>query len=285
MKKLLASLAITAVFALCMNPVAYAQPDTEPATDETSEMTDTAAATDEAVVTEEVVEEEPVKEEAPAPEPVIEQEQSAHYVLKRYFIEGGYEFMSTVLICLILGLAFAIERIISLNLATTNTKKLLAGVEDNVRSGNIEGAKELCRSTRGPVASIFYQGLDRVDEGKDIVEKSVESYGSVQMGLLEKGLVWIALFIALAPMLGFMGTVIGMIQAFDKIAAVGDINPSLVADGIKVALLTTVFGLIVAIILQIFYNYIVSKIDGLVNDMEDASISFMDILVKNKAVK
>ena len=288
MKKLLASLAITAVFALCMNPVAFAQEgDAAPAT-ESTEMTGDSAATEDAAAEAPAVEETAPAEEpapAPAPEPVVEQDQSAHYVLKRYFIEGGYEFMSTVLICLILGLAFAIERIISLNLATTNTKQLLAGVEDNVRSGNIEGAKELCRSTRGPVASIFYQGLDRIDEGKEIVEKSVESYGSVQMGLLEKGLVWIALFIALAPMLGFMGTVIGMIQAFDKIAAVGDINPSLVADGIKVALLTTVFGLIVAIILQIFYNYIVSKIDGLVNDMEDASISFMDILVKNNAVK
>lgn len=287
MKKLLASLAITAVFTLCMNPVAWAQEDEAPAA-ETEEVTlDSTGAEEAEVPAEEPVEEETVEEEAPAPAPAPEvtEDMGAHYVLKKYFIDGDYRFMTPVLICLILGLAFVIERIISLNLATTSTKKLLAEVEDNVRAGNIDGAKELCRSTRGPVASIFYQGLDRVNEGKDIVEKSIESYGSVQMGLLERGLVWVALFIALAPMLGFMGTVIGMIQAFDKIEAVGDINPSLVAGGIKVALLTTVFGLIAAIILQIFYNYIVSKIDGLVNDMEDASISFMDILIKNNAVK
>jgi biopolymer transport protein ExbB len=149
-----------------------------------------------------------------------------------------------------------------------------------MKQGGIEAAKEVCRNTRGPVASIFYQGLDRADEGIDVVEKSVVTYGSVQMGQLESGLTWIALFIALAPMLGFMGTVIGMIGAFDAIEAAGDISPSLVAGGIKIALITTVFGLIVAIILQIFYNYIVSKIDKLVNTMEDASISLIDILMK-----
>jgi len=188
--------------------------------------------------------------------------------------------MSFVLVCLILGLAFVIERIISLNLATTNTRKLLLAVEDRVKAGDINGAKELCRAQRGPIASIFYQGLDRVNEGAEVVEKSIIAYGGVQMGLLERGLPWISLFIALAPMLGFMGTVIGMIGAFDAIAAAGDINPTIVAGGIKVALLTTVFGLIVAIILQIFYNYIMSKIDGIINNMEDASISFMDILLK-----
>lgn len=205
-----------------------------------------------------------------------------HQELKKRFIEGGPGFMGIVLLCLILGLAIAIERIIFLNLATTNTKKLTQNVEDALSSGGVEAAKEVCRNTKGPVASIFYQGLDRTDEGLEQVEKAVVSYGGVQMGLLEKNVSWISLFIALAPMLGFMGTVIGMIQAFDKIEAAGDMNPSLVAGGIKVALLTTVFGLIVAIILQIFYNYIISKIDSIVNDMEDASITLMDLLIRNK---
>ena len=202
--------------------------------------------------------------------------------LKKRFIEGGPGFMGIVLICLILGLAIAIERIIYLNLATTNTQKLTVGVEEAISSGGVDAAKELCRNTKGPVASIFYQGLDRVDEGIESAEKAVVAYGGVQMGQLEKNVSWISLFIALAPMLGFMGTVIGMIQAFDKIEAAGDMQPSLVAGGIKVALLTTVFGLIVAIILQVFYNYIIAKIDSIVNDMEDASITLIDILVAQK---
>ena len=206
-----------------------------------------------------------------------------HQGLKNRFIEGGPEFMGIVLLCLILGLAIAIERIIFLNLSTTNTKKLTQNVEDALSSGGgIEAAKEVCRNTKGPIASIFYQGLDRTDEGLEAAEKAVVAYGGVQMGQLEKNVSWISLFIALAPMLGFMGTVIGMIQAFDKIEAAGDMNPSLVAGGIKVALLTTVFGLVVAIILQIFYNYIIAKIDSIVNDMEDASITLMDLLIRNK---
>lgn len=212
-------------------------------------------------------------------------EEQGHQLIKRYFIEGNPRFMSFVLICLLVGLAFSIERIIALNLATTNTKKLLGNIESELQNGNVEGAKEICKSDRSPVASIIHQGLDRVHEGIEIVEKTIVSYGSVQMGLLERGLVWISLFIAIAPMLGFMGTVIGMIQAFDSIEEAGSISPSLVAGGIKVALLTTVFGLITGIILQIFYNYIVSKIDTIVNTMEDASISFVDILVKNNVAK
>jgi biopolymer transport protein ExbB len=207
---------------------------------------------------------------------------SFHQELKKRFIEGGPGFMGIVLLCLILGLAIAIERIIFLNLSTTNTKKLTQNVEEALASGGIEAAKEVCRNTKGPVASIFYQGLDRADEDIDAAEKAVVAYGGVQMGQLEKNVSWISLFIALAPMLGFMGTVIGMIQAFDKIEAAGDMQPSLVAGGIKVALLTTVFGLIVAIILQIFYNYIIAKIDSIVNDMEDASITLMDLLVRHK---
>ena len=208
--------------------------------------------------------------------------ESFHQELKKRFIEGDPAFMGIVLLCLILGLAIAIERIIFLNLSTTNTKKLTQAVEDALSSGGVEAAKEVCRNTKGPVASIFYQGLDRTDEGLESVEKAVVSYGGVQMGQLEKNVSWISLFIALAPMLGFMGTVIGMFQAFDKIEAAGDMQPSLVAGGIKVALLTTVFGLIVAIILQIFYNYIIAKIDSIVNDMEDASITLMDLLIRSK---
>nr|WP_321245372.1 MotA/TolQ/ExbB proton channel family protein [uncultured Psychroserpens sp.] len=217
-----------------------------------------------------------------ADEVAADAEKSFTQKVKERFIEGGPFFMGIVLLCLILGLAIAIERIIFLNLATTNSKKLTQDVEDALNSGGIEAAKEVCRNTKGPVASIFYQGLDRADEDIDAAEKAVVAYGGVQMGQLEKNVSWISLFIALAPMLGFMGTVLGMIDAFDKIEAAGDMNPSLVAGGIKVALLTTVFGLVVAIILQIFYNYIISKIDSIVNDMEDSSISLIDLLVRHK---
>ncbi len=214
-----------------------------------------------------------------------EEEVPMHKQVKQKFIEGGAGFMAFVMLSLIIGLAFVIERIIYLNLATTNTDKLLNDIEEALKAGGIDAAKEVCRSTRGPVASIFYQGLDRADEGIEMAEKSVMSYGSVQMGLLEKNLTWIQLMIAIAPMLGFMGTVIGMIGAFDAIQAAGDISPALVAGGIKVALITTVSGLIVAIILQVFYNYIVSKIDSLVTSMEDASISLIDLLYKYQIKK
>lgn len=247
------------------------------------------------VATEEVVAEEAVTEEAVTEEmaPVdselneetdIEGE-TMHQVLKQKFIEGDVLWMMLPLLCLIFGLAIAIERIIYLNLSTTNTQKLLQQVEDAIKQGGIEAAKEVCRNTRGPVASIFYQGLDRYEEGLDAVEKSVVSYGSVQMGRMETGLPWLSLFIAVAPMLGFMGTVVGMIAAFDAIQQAGDISPTLVAGGIKVALLTTLMGLIAAVILQLLYNYILSKIDSLVIAMEDSSISLVDILTdynKNK---
>jgi biopolymer transport protein ExbB len=222
-------------------------------------------------------------------EPVVAEDAGSsdfgHQLLKRYFIEGSWQFMSLVLICLILGLAFAIERVITLNIASTNTDKLLSKIEDALDNGGVSAAMDVCKSTQGPTASILHEGLKRADDGAEAVEKAIVSYGAVQMGLLERGLVWISLFISIAPMLGFMGTVIGMISAFDKIAEVGDISPQIVAGGIKVALLTTVFGLVVAIILQIFYNYIVSKIDGIVNRMEDASISIVDILVDKDIVK
>ena len=227
---------------------------------------------------------------APETEQVVEQEivettveaglegESLHHVLMQKFLEGGWEWMLPVLLCLVIGLAVAIERILYLSLSTINTKKLIANVEEALRTGGIEAAKEVARNTRGPIASIYYQGLDRYDQGLDAVEKSVVSYGSVQTGQMESGLSWIGLFIALSPMLGFMGTVVGMIAAFDAIQAAGDISPTLVAGCIKVALLTTLMGLIAAVILQLFYNYIVSKIDGLVNQMEDSSIILMDML-------
>jgi biopolymer transport protein ExbB len=190
--------------------------------------------------------------------------------------------MAPVLMCLVIGLAIAIERIITLNLASTNSDKLMKKIEAALENGGAEAALEVSKATRGPIASIFTQGLMRASEGVEMVEKSIISYGSVEMGKLERGLVWISLFISLAPMLGFMGTVVGMIQAFDAIEAAGDISPSLVAGGIKVALLTTVAGLIVAMILQVFYNYCVSKIDSLVSQMEEASISLVDIMVKHR---
>lgn len=213
---------------------------------------------------------------------LVAEEKSFHQVMKEKFIEGDPVWMAPILLCLVLGLGIAIERIIYLTLSTTNTEKLLVDVEGALEKGGVEAAKEVCRNTRGPVAGIFYQGLDRYNEGMDVVEKSVVSYGSVLMGRLEKGLSWVTLFIALAPMLGFLGTVIGMIVAFDDIAAAGNISPQIVATGIKVALLTTVFGLIVAMILQVFYNYILSKVESIVSSMEDSTITFMDILIKNK---
>ncbi|WP_417012664.1 MotA/TolQ/ExbB proton channel family protein [Alistipes sp.] len=208
--------------------------------------------------------------------------ESMHHVLMQKFLEGGWGWMLPVLLCLVLGLAIAIERILYLSLSTINSKKFLNKIEDALKNGGVNAAMEVARNTRGPIASIYYQGLSRYNQGLDAVEKSVVSYGSVQTGQMESGLSWIGLFIALSPMLGFMGTVVGMIGAFDAIQAAGDISPTLVAGGIKVALLTTLMGLIAAVILQLFYNYIVSKIDSLVNEMEDTSIVLMDMLTAYK---
>lgn len=254
MKKFLAFFAVVGM--LCFASAAFAQNDSAKAEPAAATQVDKAAA-------------------APT-----EGEAAVHQQIKTKFIEGGPLYMAPILLCLIFGLAIAIERIIYLNMATTNTKKLLLNIEDALNKGGVEAAKDVCRNTRGPVASIFYQGLDRSNEGVEVVEKSVVSYGGVQMSQMESGLTWIALFIAIAPMLGFLGTVVGMIIAFDNIEKAGDIDPTLVAGGIKIALITTVTGLIVAMILQVFYNYLVSKIDSLVMDMEDASISLIDILVK-----
>ncbi len=257
MKKVLAFLTVFGFLSVAAPLAAFAQD--EAATDETTAVTTT---------------------EAPDADSEEDADVGIHKVIKGKFIEGGAGFMGIVVLCLIFGLALSIERIVYLNLSSTNTKKLLESVENALNSGGVEAALEVCRNTRGPVASIFYQGLSRMDEGVDVVEKTVTSYGSVQMGLLEKGLSWISLFISIAPSLGFMGTVIGMISAFDMIQAAGDISATIVAGGIKVALLTTVTGLIVATILQVFYNYIVSLIDAAVNNMEDSSISLLDIVVK-----
>jgi biopolymer transport protein ExbB len=276
MKKVFTILAITGLLFFGSTQNSYATQEAEVATEQAApEQTADDAS-------EQVAEAAPAQAAPEVAEVAEVAEETFHQVLKQRFIEGGPFFMGIVLVALILGLAIAIERIIYLNMATTNTKKLVESVDEALTSGGVEAAKEVCRNTKGPVASIFYQGLDRADEGIDAAEKAVVGYGGVQMGLLEKNISWLSLFIALAPMLGFMGTVIGMIGAFDSIQAAGDISPTVVAGGIKVALLTTVFGLVVAIILQVFYNYIISKVDGIVNEMEDASISLIDLLVKFK---
>ena len=269
MKKVCAYLSIVMLLTLGLSNAVFAQ-DQKAAETETTSVSETTETQVEqpAAEAEEVV--------APA------EEKSFHQALKTKYIEGGVGWMTPILICLILGLALVIERILYLNLATTNADKLLKRVEDCIVKGDVEGAKNVCRDTRGPVASIFYQGLDRLDNGLEDVEKALTSYGGVQMARLESNMVWISLFIAIAPSFGFLGTVIGMVQAFDDIEKAGDISPTVVAGGMKVALLTTVFGLITALALQICYNYLLSKIEGLVATMEDASISFMDILVKNR---
>jgi len=274
MKKLFALLTLIGVltFGYSLDVFAQDEDTTTTDTDTTAVAADTtAAAEDEGMMEEEEI--------------LLEDDRGFHQVIKAKFIEGQPEWMILPLICLILGLAIAIERIITLNLATTNTNKLLAKVENALSTDGVEGAKQVTKNTRGPVASIFTQGLMRMNEGVEMVEKSIISYGSVEMGRLERGLVWISLFISLAPMLGFMGTVVGMISAFDNIQAQNDISPAIVAGGISVALLTTLAGLIVAVILQIFYNYCVSKIDSLVNQMEDASITLVDMLVKHILTK
>lgn len=267
MKKLIALLAVAGFLTFGLTNVTFAQKDQKAAPADTTEQVQAAEEVEAAQLVEDENE-------------VIEQ--SLHYVLKEKFIQGGAMWMALVLVALIVGLVFVIERIFYLNMASVNSGKLLNKLEEALKTGGIEKAKALCRDTKGPLASVFYQGLDRYEEGLDSVEKAVVSYGGVQMGKLETNLSWIGLCMALGPSLGFMGTVVGMVQAFDDIERAGDISPTIVAGGMKVALLTTVLGLITAIILQVFYNYILSKIEGIVNDMEDATISFMDILIKNK---
>ena len=269
MKKVFATLTVLAMLAFGSN-VAFAQEEAAPAQEAAVETVDEAVAPA-AEVSEEV---------APAEEEEATGLVALHKTLKTKFIEVVAGFIAATLLCLVFGLALCIERIIYLSLSKTNTKVLLAKVEKALNEGGIEAALDVCRNTRGPVASIFYQGLSRYNEGVDVVEKTVASYGGVQLGLLEKNLSWISLFISIAPSLGFLGTIIGMIAAFDKIQQVGDISATVVAGGIKVALLTTLLGLIIAIVLQLFYNYILSLIEGLVNEMEDSSISLLDLVVE-----
>ena len=269
MKKLIALFAIAGCLTFGMSNVVMAQEQNAPAND--AEQVDAEE------------EEEAVPAEAAATEEeVVEVAKPFNQVLKDKFIEGGPGWMTPILIVLILGLALVIERTIYLNLATTNTKKLLEDLEATISTGDVEKAKEICRNTRGPVASVFYQGLLRYNSNIDEIEKAVVSYGGVQTARLETNMSWLAFCIAVAPSLGFLGTVVGMVQAFDNIEAQGDISPTIVAGGMKVALITTVTGLIVAIILQVFYSYLISKVDSLMNDMEDSTITFMDIVVKYK---
>lgn len=271
MKKFFASIACVAALSVGFTTTAMAQDSATTATevvDSAKATVDTAAA---AVDTAATVA--PTTDEAPA-------EGGFHQAFKQKFIEGGADWMTPIAIALILGLAICLERIVYLNLSDVNPKKMLEDIEAALEKNDLEGAKTIARNTRGPIASIAYQALLRADQGIDIVEKSVVSYGGVQGGLLEKNLSWITLFIALSPSLGFLGTVVGMVFAFDKIEQVGDISPTVVAGGMKVALITTIGGLVVAMILQVFYNYILSLVEGIVNKMEDASITLLDIIVK-----
>ena len=272
MKKFFMFLAVVGVMSISAQFQANAQDaQVDPAATE-----QVAAAADDAVAVA------PATEEVVDPFAAGKSDEPLHQQLKKLFIDGGAAFMSLVLLCLILGLAIAIERIITLSLAQINTKSFGEKIEEKIKAGDYDGALDICRNTRGPVASIYYQGLLRVKEGQDIenIEKSIISYGSVQMGALQNGMTWISLFIGIAPQLGFMGTVLGLIEAFNAIEVAGDISPALVAGGMKVALITTVGGLVVAIILQLFYNYLIQKIDSIVVDMENASIDLVDTLVK-----
>ena len=271
MKKFFASIACVAALSVGFTTTAMAQDSAATATevvDSAKATVDTAAA---AVDTAATVA--PTTDEAPA-------EGGFHQAFKQKFIEGGADWMTPIAIALILGLAICLERIVYLNLSDVNPKKMLEDIEAALEKNDLEGAKTIARNTRGPIASIAYQALLRADQGIDIVEKSVVSYGGVQGGLLAKNLSWITLFIALSPPLGFLGTLVGMVFAFDKIEQVGDISPTVVAGGMKVALITTIGGLVVAMILQVFYNYILSLVEGIVNKMEDASITLLDIIVK-----
>lgn len=271
MKKVFAFVAMMGLLTFGVNQTINAQEETEaPAIEEVAQ--DDSAAVDSIAAAE--------TEEAEVAEVEEEEAKGLHKTIKTKFIEGSAGFMSLVAIAMIFGLALCIERIIFLSLSEINSKKLLEDIQAALEKGDVEGAKAICRDTRGPVASICYQGMLRIDEGLDVVERSVVSYGSVQASNLEKNLSWITLFIAMSPSLGFLGTVIGMVQAFDDIQKAGDISPNVVAGGMKVALITTIFGIIVALILQVFYNYILSKVEALNTDMEDSSVSLLDIIMK-----
>lgn len=281
MKKLIALFTVFSIMAFGMTTMSWAAKTADKGAKEETKVEEQAPEAENAEATA------PAQEVAQVENPSVDDNSTTadsglHSTLKTKFAEGGPLWMTMVLIALIIGLAFAIERIFYLNLSSVNTNKLLAKIENALNEGGIEKAKDVCRDVKGPLAGVFVQGLNRYDEGLESVEKSIVSYGGVEMGKLEKNMSWVGLCMALGPSLGFMGTVVGMVQAFDDIEKQGDISPTVVAGGMKVALLTTIFGLITAIILQIFYNYIISKIDSIVNDMESATIEFMDILIKYK---
>ena len=274
MKKVFAFVAMMGLLTFGVNQTINAQETEEAAAVEEVAQQDSAAVDSIAAAdVEDAQEDAEISEEK-------KQKEGLHKTIKVKFIEGSAGFMSLVAIAMIFGLALCIERIIFLSLSEINSKKLLEDIQAALENGDVEGAKSICRETRGPVASICYQGMLRIDEGLDVVERSVVSYGSVQASNLEKNLSWITLFIAMSPSLGFLGTVIGMVQAFDDIQRAGDISPQIVAGGMKVALITTIFGIIVALILQVFYNYILSKVEALNTDMEDSSVSLLDIIMK-----
>ena len=279
MKKLFAIVAMLGLFATAQ---VNAQENAPVATSEDAVTAISDSIPSDSVPADAVADEAAAEEAAPAEEAVVAEGgiKGVHKGLKTKFIEGGPEFMALVSIALVIGLAFCIERIIYLSLARVNAKKLMGAIADALSKGDVEGAKTICRNTAGPVASICYQGLLRIDEGLDTVERSVVSYGSLQSSMLEKGCSWITLFIAMAPSLGFLGTVIGMVMAFDTIQREGDISPTIVAGGMKVALITTIYGIIVALVLQVFYNFILTKIEAIVADMEDSSITLLDLLTK-----
>ena len=282
MKKLFAIVAVLGLLGTTQVAAQTEEANNVPQT----EVTDSAALANDSIApiaADSTADEAPAADEAQAVKAEVVEEggiAGVHKMLKVKFIEGDASFMSLVAIAMVIGLAFCVERIIYLSMAQVNTEKLMARIADALSKNDVEGAKEVCRNTAGPVAAICYQGLLRIDEGLETVERSVVSYGSLQSSMLEKNCSWITLFIAMAPSLGFLGTVIGMVMSFDEIQQKGDISPTIVAGGMKVALITTIYGILVALILQVFYNFILTKIESLVADMEDCSITLLDLLTK-----
>ena len=282
MKKLFAIVAVLGLLGTTQVAAQTEEANNVPQT----EVTDSAALANDSIApiaADSTAAEAPAADEAQAVKAEVVEEggiAGVHKMLKVKFIEGDASFMSLVAIAMVIGLAFCVERIIYLSMAQVNTEKLMARIADALSKNDVEGAKEVCRNTAGPVAAICYQGLLRIDEGLETVERSVVSYGSLQSSMLEKNCSWITLFIAMAPSLGFLGTVIGMVMSFDEIQQKGDISPTIVAGGMKVALITTIYGILVALILQVFYNFILTKIEALVSDMEDSSITLLDLLTK-----
>lgn len=273
------SSAVLCLLLLSMTLSAFSQAPTAKPGDTLATQQETAAA--EELATDSLADDQ-LEEQADDEEAMPTEAPGFHKMLKTKFIEGDASFMSLVALALVLGLAFCIERIIYLNLSEINARKFMDDLDKLIVSGDVEKAKALCADTRGPVASICSEGLMRINESMENIQRSITSYGTIQSANLEKGFSWITLFIAIAPSLGFLGTVIGMVMAFEQIQLAGDINPSIVAAGMKVALITTIFGIIVALILQLFYNYILSKADSITAQMEESAVSLLDSIEKYK---